>query len=154
MASSLEIFSSIEASPISHILMGNNTIMPVYEKGSIGIQDGTFNDVLYVPSLSTNLLSIYQIILNGSGQIVEFSPNSVFIWDSVIDDIVAIGTIDHSIYLYTFSNFGPSSPFLEHSSSISQEHHVGQPGHMNLCVVPETTSMTTTTPLVGVSSLQ
>ena len=79
MASSQEIFSSFEASPIPHIIIGNNTIMIVYGKGTICIQDGTFNDVLYGPYLSVNLLSIYQISHNGFGKTIEFTLDSVFI---------------------------------------------------------------------------
>ena len=82
MTSSQGVFSTLEASPIPHILMGNNTTLLVCGKGLVCIQDGTFNDVLYVPSLSTNLLSISQITCSGSGKIVEFTANLVFIQDS------------------------------------------------------------------------
>ena len=67
------MFSSFEASPTQHILMGNNTIMIVCGKGSIGINDGTFHDILCVPSFSSNLLSIYQITHSGTGKIVDFA---------------------------------------------------------------------------------
>ena len=53
------------------LLMGNKTALPVYKKGSIGIHDGTFNDVMYVPSLFANLLSVYQISHSGSGKTVH-----------------------------------------------------------------------------------
>ena len=79
MASSRKIFSSFEASPISHIIIGNNIVMKVCRKGTVCIQDGTFNDVLYVPSLSANLLSVYQISHSGSKKTIEFIPDSVFI---------------------------------------------------------------------------
>ena len=59
MASSQNFFSSFEASSTPHILMGNNIVTIVCGKGSIDIDDGTFHDVLCVPSLSFNLLSIY-----------------------------------------------------------------------------------------------
>ena len=59
MASSQDLFSSFEASPTPHILMGNNNIMTICGKGSIDVDDGTFHDVLSVPSFSSNLLSIY-----------------------------------------------------------------------------------------------
>ena len=58
MTSSKGVFSTLEASSIPHILMGNNVALPVCGKGSDCIQDGIFNDILYVPSLSTNLLLI------------------------------------------------------------------------------------------------
>ena len=58
MASSQDLFSSFEASPTPHILMGNNIVMTICGKVSIDINDGKFHDVLFVPSLSSNLLSI------------------------------------------------------------------------------------------------
>ena len=83
VASSREIFSSFEASPFPHIIIGNNTVMTVCGKGTVCIQDDTFDDVLYVPSLSANLLSVYQISHSGSGKTVVFTPDSFFIQDSM-----------------------------------------------------------------------
>ena len=122
MTSSQGVFSTIEDSPIPHILMGNNTTLPVYKKGLVSIQDVTFNDALYVPSLSTNLLSISLIIRSGLGKIVEFSTDLVFIQDCVTGGLISIGKIDSSTHLYTFSHFFP--PSLEHASSHSQEYYV------------------------------
>ena len=113
MTSSQDLFSSFEASPTPHILIENNTFMTVCGKGSIGIDDGTFHDVLCVPSLSFNLLSIYQINHSGTGKIVEFAQDSVHITNSEIGNIIAIGTIDHASHLYSFSHFGPPSPLSE-----------------------------------------
>ena len=70
------------------------------------------------------------------------------------DGIIAIGMVDHSICLYTFSHFGPPSLSSECSTPLTREHTMGKLGHLNLCVVPETTSMTVSPSLVGVSSLQ
>ena len=74
----MDIFSSIEPCTSPHILMGNNTYMKVCGKGSIPMEGGTFNDVLCVPSLTTNLLSIYQITHGAQGKIVEFTPDYVY----------------------------------------------------------------------------
>lgn len=109
---------------------------------------------MYVPSLSVNLLLIYQITLSGSGKTVEFTPDSAFIQDSATGGIVATGIVDHSTCLYTFSHFGPPSPLSEHNSPLMRAHHVGQSGHLNLYDVPKTTSVAASPHLVGVSSLQ
>ena len=107
---------------------------------------------MYVPSLSANLLSISQITRSGSGKIVEFTIGSVFIWDHVIGGLLAIGTIDSSTHLYTLSHFFPPSPFLEHDSSLSQEHHVVQSRYLNLCIVLEIPILTSTPhPIEGFS---
>ena len=152
MASSREIFSYFEASPIPHIITGNKTVMTVCGKGIVYIQDGTFNDVLYVPSMSTNLLSVYQISHSGSGKTVEFTLDSIFIRDSMTRGIVATGTVDLSTRLYSFSHFGP--PLPEHDSPPLREHHVVQSGFLNLCIVPEITTLTPTPHPVEVFSLQ
>ena len=62
--------------------MGNNIVMTVCGKGSTYIDDVTFHDVLCVPSLSSNLLSIYQITHSGTGKTVEFAQDLVHIKDS------------------------------------------------------------------------
>ena len=119
MASSQDLFSSFEASPTPHILMGNNIIMTICGKGSIDIDDGTFHNVLCVPFFSSNLLSMYQITHSGIGKTVEFAWDSLHIRDSETSTIVATGKIDHSSYLYSFSHFGPPSPLSENHSPSS-----------------------------------
>ena len=59
--------------------MGNNTYMKVCGKVSISMGEGTFNDVLCVPSLTTNILSIYQITHGAQGKTVEFTLDYVYI---------------------------------------------------------------------------
>ena len=99
-------FLPLRILPTPHILMGNNTIMTICGKGSIGINDGTFHDVLCVPSLSSNLLCIYQITHSSVGKTVEFARDSIYIRDSDTSKIIATGTVDHSSHLYS-SYFGP-----------------------------------------------
>ena len=78
MGSSMDMFSSIEPCNSPPILMGNNTCMKICGKGSIPMGEGTFNDVLCVPSLTTNLLSIYQITHGAQGKIFEFTHDYVY----------------------------------------------------------------------------
>jgi hypothetical protein len=49
--------------------------------GTIQLDDGHFNDVLCVPSLSYDLLLVYQITHSGEGKIIKFSPDQVVIKD-------------------------------------------------------------------------
>ena len=51
--------------------------MEVNEKGNVEMENGEFLYVLYVPNLSSNLLSIYQITHLEDGHRVEFLPDSV-----------------------------------------------------------------------------
>ena len=95
MASSKEELASLEPCTMPSILMGDDTPVEVCGRGYVDVGDGTFNDVLCVPSLSTNLLSVYQIIHTGLGKWVEFTPNSMEIHELYNDSIVTIGRVDH-----------------------------------------------------------
>ena len=63
MVASRESFSSLQYTngPIIH--MGDDTQIQAEGKGFIKLKHGVFNDVLYVPSLATNLLSIYHMTM-------------------------------------------------------------------------------------------
>ena len=67
MSSSMDMFSSIEPCTYPPILMGNNTYIKVCGKGFSPMGEGTFNDFICVPSLTTNILSIYQITNGATG---------------------------------------------------------------------------------------
>ena len=66
MAASRESFSSFQSLDGPSIQMGNNSKFQTKGKGSIKLEDGRFKDVLFVPSLASNLLSVYQMIHAGS----------------------------------------------------------------------------------------
>jgi hypothetical protein len=69
--------------------------------------DGHLNDVLFVPSISYNLLLVYQITNSGEGKIVEFSPHQVIIKD--LKDpkhVLATRIVDDITRLYKFENLG------------------------------------------------
>ena len=53
--------------------------MEVEGKGQVEMENGEFKEVLYVPNLSSNILSIYQITHLGDGHKVEFLPDSVMV---------------------------------------------------------------------------
>ena len=76
--------------------MGNSSPLAVKGQGSVEMKDGMVHNVLYVPKLSTNLLSIYQITNSGAGKAVPFNPNLVIICEiENLSQIVAIGKVDH-----------------------------------------------------------
>ena len=66
MVASRESFSSLQSFDGPSIHIGNNSQIRAKGKGSIKIEHGNFKDVLYVPSLATNLLSVYQMTHTGS----------------------------------------------------------------------------------------
>ena len=59
MVASKESFSSLQTTHGMSIHMGDYTQIRVEGKGSIKLKHGVFRNVLYVPSLAANLLSIY-----------------------------------------------------------------------------------------------
>ena len=59
MVASKESFSSLQTIDGSSIHMGDDTQIQAEGKGSIKLKHGMFKDVLYVPSLAINLLSVY-----------------------------------------------------------------------------------------------
>lgn len=67
MGSSQVEFSSLEPYDMSSITLGDDTLAIIAGRGSIEVEGETFTNVLNVPSLSTNLLLLYQITHLGEG---------------------------------------------------------------------------------------
>ena len=60
------------------IVLGDNSLTDSMGKGRIDLEHaGKFNDVLYVPGLASNLLSVYQMTHTGSPKKFIFSPDDV-----------------------------------------------------------------------------
>ena len=66
MAASRESFSSFQSFDGISIQMGNNSKIKTKGKGFVKLEHGRFKDVLFVPSLASNLLSVYQMTHAGS----------------------------------------------------------------------------------------
>jgi hypothetical protein len=124
MAKDKDIFFALNECNTKKIFVGDDISPRVVGSGKVQVDNGHFNDVLCVPSLSCNLLSVYQITHSGEGKIVEFSPHQVVIKD--IKDpkhVLAIGIVDDITRLYKFGNFGSSSfssVFVSHSDDLSK----------------------------------
>ena len=78
-------------------------------KGRIDLDHGKFNNVLYVPGLASNILSMYQMTHTGSPKKVIFSPDDVEITEISNGKFIAKGVVDHSSNVYKFSHFLPCS---------------------------------------------
>ena len=81
MAKNKAMFSSLHDCNTKNIYVGDDRSLNVVGTGTVHLDNGQFNDVLCVPTLSSNLLSVYQITHSGEGKIVEFSPHDVVIKD-------------------------------------------------------------------------
>ena len=68
-----------------------------------------FKDLLYMPSLAANLLSVYQMTHNGPPKRVEFGLDSVEITNISTGNIIAKEVANHASKEYEFSHFLPYS---------------------------------------------
>jgi hypothetical protein len=59
MVASKVVYSSLDACKGPPILMGDNSSIEVTRKGRIELTNGSFENVLHVPKLFVNLLSVY-----------------------------------------------------------------------------------------------
>ena len=127
MAKNKAMFSSLHDCNTKNIYVGDDRSLNVVGTGTVHLDNGQFNDVLCVPTLSSNLLSVYHITHSGEGKIVEFSPHDVVIKDlRDPKQILATGIADDSTRLYKFHNFGSSnlpSVFVAHNDEVSKLWH-------------------------------
>jgi hypothetical protein len=117
MATKEEVFSSLIPCSRPPILMGDDTPVAVAGEGRVELHNDSFENVLHVPQLSMNLLSVYQIAQKGKK--VEFTSDSVSVIDMHDNSIIAIGEVDHKSRLYKFTKFSDddSSILLTHKGS-------------------------------------
>ena len=57
------------------IFVGDDISLSVVGSVTVPVENGHFSDVLCVPKLSCNLLSIYQITHSSEGKTVAFTPH-------------------------------------------------------------------------------
>ena len=76
--------------------MGDDSQIPAAGRGSIKIHPGEFKNVLYVPSLAANLLSVYQMTHTGSPKRVTFNFDSVEITEKDTGNIIEKGFSNHA----------------------------------------------------------
>ena len=116
--------------------------MNVIGKGTIDKGEQYFKYVLYVPHLSHNLLSIYQITHRDRIRTMEFTPNLLFIRDLETREIISTGVVDHASRLYYFLDFShdddsdfsaDSSIVFYHTSSVDLDFE--DFGYLNLGVL-------------------
>ena len=93
MSKDRDIFSTLNECNTKKIFVGDDRSLSVEGFGTVQVENGHFNDVLCVPDLSCNLLSVYQITHSGEGKTVKFSPHQVVIKDLKDPKLVQPGNI-------------------------------------------------------------
>ena len=66
MVSTKEAFTSLDMSKGPPIVLGDDSLTESLGKGRNDVDHGKFSNVLYVPGLTSNLLSVYQMTHTGS----------------------------------------------------------------------------------------
>ena len=75
------IFSTMHECNTKKIFVGDDRSLRVVGSGTIPVENGHFSDVLCVPNISCNFLSVYQITHLGEGKTMTFTPHQVVIKD-------------------------------------------------------------------------
>jgi hypothetical protein len=117
MATNKEVFSYLSPCSRLPILTGDDTPVVVAGEGRVELHNGIFENVLHVPNISMNLLSVYQITQKGKR--VEFTSDSVSVIDMHDNYIIAISEVDHKSRLYKITKFydDESCILLTHNQS-------------------------------------
>ena len=68
MVSTKEAFSSLDMSKGPPIVLGDDSLTNSLGKGRIDLDHGKLSNVLYVPGLASNLLSVYQMTVEGASR--------------------------------------------------------------------------------------
>ena len=93
--------------------MGDDSQIISKGKGTVKLEHGSFFDVLYVPSLASNLLIVYQMTHTRVPKRFTFSLNDVEIIDIASGNIISTGIENHHAKAYEFSQFvADESPLL------------------------------------------
>jgi hypothetical protein len=127
-------FFSLNGCNTKQIFAGDDRSLSFVAPRIVQVYNPHFNDVLCVPSLSFNLLSVYQITHLGEGKIIEFSPHQVVIkYLKDLKHVLVTRIVDDITKLYKFDNFGSSSfpsIFVAHRDELRKVWHE-RFGHLN-----------------------
>jgi hypothetical protein len=109
-----DVLSSLIPCSRPPILMGDDTPVAVVGEGRVELHNGSLENVLHVPNISMNLLSVYQI--TKKDKMLEFTSDSIYVLDIHENFIIAIGEVDQKSRLYKFTKFSDdeSSFILTH----------------------------------------
>jgi hypothetical protein len=105
MDSTKEIYSSLDACKGPPILMGDDSPVEVTGKGRIELTNKNFENVLHVPKLSINLISVYHMMNSDTGKKFIFTLNAMDIYNTKTNSRVSTSEANHQSRLYTFYVF-------------------------------------------------
>jgi hypothetical protein len=94
MATSKEVYSSLDSYKGPPILMGDNSSVEVIDKGRIELTNESFENVLHVPKIFVNLLFVYQMMNSSTVNKFIFTPNSLDIYEMQTNSRVSTGEVN------------------------------------------------------------
>jgi hypothetical protein len=110
----------------------DNYSFEVSGKGRIEITNRSFENVMYIPKLSVNLIFMYQMKNFDTKIKFIFTPNFVDIYDMQTNSRVANDEVNHQSRLYTFSEFiEPDSALVLINADESSRIWHKMFGHLN-----------------------
>ena len=123
MMASKESFSSLDFDKSIPIHMGDDSQIISKGKGTVKLEHGSLFYVMYVPSLASNMLSVYKMTHTGFPKRVSFSPNGVEISDIASRKVIATSLANHHAKTYEFSKFlsdAKPTALLTHGNEVSR----------------------------------
>jgi hypothetical protein len=114
MDASKTLYYYLDACKGPPILMGDNS--------SVEVNNKSFDNVLHVPKIYVNLLSVYLMMNSDTGKKFILTPNFMDIYDMKTNSRVATDEVNHQSRLYTFYEFieSNSSLLLTHDDESSR----------------------------------
>ena len=103
--------------------MGDDSTIISKGQGTVNLEHSYFSNVLYVPSLASNLLSVYQMTYTRVPKRVSFGPDDVQITELAYGKHVAKGFANHHAKAYDFSHFvedAKPTALLTHGNEVSR----------------------------------
>jgi hypothetical protein len=100
-----QVYYSLDAFKGIPILTGDNSPIEVTDKGRIEVTNGSFENVLHVPKISINLLSMYRMTYSGTGKKFIFTPDAMDIYDMETNSMGSTSEVNHPSRIYTFYEF-------------------------------------------------
>ena len=86
-------------------MIGDDSPVEVVGKGRVELTNESFKNVLHIPKLSVNLLSVYQMKNYGTGKRLIFTHDALDIYDMQTNSMVSTGEVNHQTKIYTFYEF-------------------------------------------------
>ena len=113
--------------------MGDDSIIITEGQGTVNLEHGFFSNVLYVPSLPSKLLSVYQMKHMGVPKRDSFHLDDEEIIELASKKLVAKGLANHHVKAYEFFDFvtdAKPNALLTHGNEVSGLWHE-RLGHLN-----------------------